>query len=136
MQHGDGLGERPHDHNLPDIRAQRKHTVILQQDDRFPRRLQRESPVADFFTKAIDNSDYVKYLDAVKQGVLSERDIDVAYRQKHGSQGANHCASNVVFAHRNRLLTNWDGCRRNARGNTISDEKVLLQIARKGAQGS
>src|SRR4029077_14611118 len=36
---------------------------------------------ADFFTKAKDNSDYVKYLDAVKQGLLSEREIDVALKR-------------------------------------------------------
>ncbi len=40
-----------------------------------------DNECADFFTKAIDNSDYVKYLDAVKQGLLSERDIDVALKR-------------------------------------------------------
>ncbi len=37
-----------------------------------------DNECADFFTVTQDNSDYVKYLDAVKQGVLSEADIDVA----------------------------------------------------------
>jgi beta-glucosidase len=40
-----------------------------------------DNECADFFTKATDNSDYVKYLDAVKQGLLSEKDIDVALRR-------------------------------------------------------
>ena len=37
-----------------------------------------DNECADFGQKAVDNSDYVKYVDAVKQGLLSERDIDVA----------------------------------------------------------
>ena len=36
-----------------------------------------DNECADFGQKAIDNSDYVKYVDAVKQGLLSEKDIDV-----------------------------------------------------------
>ena len=37
-----------------------------------------DNEYADFFTKATTNSDYVKYMDAVQQGLLSERDIDIA----------------------------------------------------------
>src|SRR5712691_4694992 len=40
-----------------------------------------DNECADFFTKAKDNSDYVKFLDAVKQGLLSEKDIDVALKR-------------------------------------------------------
>ncbi len=40
-----------------------------------------DNECADFFTRANDNSDYVKYLDAVKQGLLSEKDIDVSLRR-------------------------------------------------------
>ncbi len=40
-----------------------------------------DNECADFFTQATDNSDYVKFLDAVKQGVLSEKDIDVALKR-------------------------------------------------------
>ncbi|MGA8429081.1 MAG: glycoside hydrolase family 3 C-terminal domain-containing protein [Candidatus Sulfotelmatobacter sp.] len=40
-----------------------------------------DSECADFFTKARDNSDYVKFLDAVKQGLLTENDIDVSLRR-------------------------------------------------------
>jgi beta-glucosidase len=40
-----------------------------------------DNECADFFTKAVDNSDYVKYLDAVKQGLLSEKEIDVALKR-------------------------------------------------------
>src|SRR5580658_5645196 len=40
-----------------------------------------DNECADFFTKAKDNSDYVKYLDAVKNGLLSEKDIDVALKR-------------------------------------------------------
>ncbi len=40
-----------------------------------------DNECADFFTKATDNSDYVKYLDAVKQDLLSEKDIDVALKR-------------------------------------------------------
>jgi beta-glucosidase len=40
-----------------------------------------DNECADFFTKATDNSDYVKYLDAVKQGLLSEKEIDAALKR-------------------------------------------------------
>jgi beta-glucosidase len=40
-----------------------------------------DSECADFFTKAKNNSDYVKFLDAVKQGLLTEKDIDVALKR-------------------------------------------------------
>jgi beta-glucosidase len=40
-----------------------------------------DNECADFFTKATGNSDYVKYLDAVKQGLLTEKDIDVALKR-------------------------------------------------------
>jgi beta-glucosidase len=40
-----------------------------------------DNECADFFTKATDNSDYVPYLDAVKQGLLSEKDIDVSLKR-------------------------------------------------------
>ena len=40
-----------------------------------------DSECADFFTEAITNSDYVPYLDAVKQQLISEKDIDVALRR-------------------------------------------------------
>jgi beta-glucosidase len=35
----------------------------------------------DYVQTVTDNSDYVKYLDAVKQGLLSEQDMDVALRR-------------------------------------------------------
>jgi beta-glucosidase len=37
-----------------------------------------DNECADFFTVARDNSDYVKFLDAVQQHLLTENDIDVA----------------------------------------------------------
>jgi beta-glucosidase len=40
-----------------------------------------DNECADFGQRAIDNSDYVKYVDAVKQGLLSEHDIDVAVKR-------------------------------------------------------
>lgn len=40
-----------------------------------------DNECADFFTKARDNSDYVKYIDAVKQGLLSEKDLDRSLRR-------------------------------------------------------
>jgi len=40
-----------------------------------------DNECADFFTVTKDNSDYVKYLDAVKQGLLTERDIDVTLKR-------------------------------------------------------
>jgi beta-glucosidase len=40
-----------------------------------------DSECADFFTKAATNSDYVPYVDAVKQGLLTEKDIDVAVKR-------------------------------------------------------
>ena len=40
-----------------------------------------DNECADFGQKAADNSDYVKYVDAVKQGLLSERDLDVTLKR-------------------------------------------------------
>lgn len=40
-----------------------------------------DNECVDFTHKVPDNSDYVKYLDAVKQGLLGEKDIDVALRR-------------------------------------------------------
>jgi len=40
-----------------------------------------DNECADFFTKATDNSDYAKYLDAVKQNLLTETDIDVTLKR-------------------------------------------------------
>jgi beta-glucosidase len=40
-----------------------------------------DNECADFLTKVTDNSDYVKYLDAVKLGLLSEKEIDVALKR-------------------------------------------------------
>jgi beta-glucosidase len=40
-----------------------------------------DSECADFFTKATTNSDYVPYVDAVKQGLLTEKEIDVAVKR-------------------------------------------------------
>ncbi len=40
-----------------------------------------DNECADFFTIATTNSDYVPYIDAVKQGLLTEKDIDVALKR-------------------------------------------------------
>ncbi len=40
-----------------------------------------DNECADFFTKATSNSDYVPYLDAVKQGLLTEKEIDVSVKR-------------------------------------------------------
>lgn len=40
-----------------------------------------DNECADFFTKANDNSDYIKYMEAVKYGLLSEKDVDVALKR-------------------------------------------------------
>jgi beta-glucosidase len=40
-----------------------------------------DNECADFFGQMHDNSDYVKYLDAVKQGLITEKDIDVSVRR-------------------------------------------------------
>src|ERR1700682_321679 len=40
-----------------------------------------DNECADFFTKATTNSDYVPYMDAIKQGLLSEKNIDVALKR-------------------------------------------------------
>jgi beta-glucosidase len=40
-----------------------------------------DNECADFFTKTKDDSDYVKFIDAVHQGLLSEKDIDVSLRR-------------------------------------------------------
>jgi beta-glucosidase len=40
-----------------------------------------DNECADFFTKATSDSDYVPYVDAVKQGLLSEKDVDVSLKR-------------------------------------------------------
>ena len=40
-----------------------------------------DNECADFFKKATSNADYVKYLDAVKQGLLTEKDLDAAVKR-------------------------------------------------------
>ena len=40
-----------------------------------------DNECADFFTIAKDNHDYVPYIDAVKQGLITEADIDVALKR-------------------------------------------------------
>ena len=40
-----------------------------------------DNECADFFTNATNNSDYVKFIDAVKQGLLTEKDIDVSLKR-------------------------------------------------------
>ena len=37
-----------------------------------------DNECADFFTNTKDNPDYVKFMDAVKQGLLTEKDLDVS----------------------------------------------------------
>ena len=40
-----------------------------------------DNECADFFTETRDNSDYVKYVDAVKQGLISEKELDIAVKR-------------------------------------------------------
>lgn len=40
-----------------------------------------DNDCADFFAKANDNSDYVRYVDAVKQGLLTESEIDTSVKR-------------------------------------------------------
>jgi beta-glucosidase len=40
-----------------------------------------DNECADFFTKITDDSDYAKYVNAVKQGLLSEKEIDLALKR-------------------------------------------------------
>lgn len=40
-----------------------------------------DNECVDSYAKAIGNSDYVKYLDAVSQGLVKERDVDVAVKR-------------------------------------------------------
>ncbi len=40
-----------------------------------------DNDCADFGQKAVDNADYVKYLDAVKQGFLTEKEVDVTLKR-------------------------------------------------------
>ena len=40
-----------------------------------------DNDCADLFTRVNDNSDYVRYVDAVNQGLLSERDLDLSLKR-------------------------------------------------------
>ena len=52
-----------------------------------------DNDCADFFTPANGNSDYVRYLDAVKQGLLTEADVDVTLKRLLGALRARYVRS-------------------------------------------
>ncbi len=64
-----------------DIFASHQYTKSKEEAAAVSLKMGMDNECIDFTQKILDNSDYVKYLDAVKQGLLSEKDIDVALRR-------------------------------------------------------
>ena len=64
-----------------DIHGGHKFTKSMAEAAAVAMKTGMDNECADFFTVAKDNSDYVQYLDAVKQGFLSEKDIDISLKR-------------------------------------------------------
>ena len=64
-----------------DIFAGHQYTKSKEEAAAVSLKMGMDNECIDFTQKILDNSDYVKYLDAVKQGLLSEKDMDVALRR-------------------------------------------------------
>ncbi len=64
-----------------DIFASHQYTKSKEEAAAVSLKMGMDNECIDFTQKILDNSDYVKYLDAVKQGLLSEKDMDVALRR-------------------------------------------------------
>lgn len=66
---------------VTDIFEGHHHTKSMAEAAALALKTGMDNECADFFTKAVGNTDYVKYLDAVKQGLITERDIDQAVKR-------------------------------------------------------
>jgi beta-glucosidase len=66
---------------IEDILNGHHYTQSLAEAGGFAIKAGMDNECADFFTKKNDNSDYVKYIDAVKQGIIREKDIDLALKR-------------------------------------------------------
>ncbi len=66
---------------VADIWRGHKFTKTLPEAAAVSLKLGTDNDCADFRMRAMDNSDYVKYVDAVKQGFLTEKDIDVSLKR-------------------------------------------------------
>ena len=66
---------------IEDIPNGHHYTKSLAEAGGFAIKTGMDNECADFFTKKNDKSDYVKYIDAVKQGIISEKDIDRALKR-------------------------------------------------------
>ena len=64
-----------------DIFAGHQYTKTKEEAAAVSLKMGMDNECIDYIQKVADNSDYVKYLDAVKQGLLSEKDMDVALRR-------------------------------------------------------
>jgi beta-glucosidase len=66
---------------VADIQRGHHFTETMEQAAAVSLKRGTDNECADFGQKAVGDSDYVKYVDAVKQGWLSEKDIDVAVKR-------------------------------------------------------
>ncbi|MBS1852924.1 MAG: glycoside hydrolase family 3 C-terminal domain-containing protein [Acidobacteria bacterium] len=64
-----------------DIFKGHQYTKTLAEAGAVSMKMGMDNECADFFTKAVDNSDYVKFIDAIKQGLMSEKDLDIALKR-------------------------------------------------------
>ena len=66
---------------VADIERGHHYTKTLPEAAAVSLKMGTDNDCADFRARATDNSDYMKYVDAVKQGLLTEQDIDVAVKR-------------------------------------------------------
>jgi beta-glucosidase len=64
-----------------DIFAGHQYTKSKEEAAAVSLKMGMDNECIDFTQKILDNSDYLKYLDAVKRGLLIEKDMDVALRR-------------------------------------------------------
>ena len=66
---------------VADIMRGHHYTKTLPEAAAVSLKMGTDNDCADFRMKVTDNFDYIKYVDAVKQGLLTEKDIDVAVKR-------------------------------------------------------
>lgn len=90
-------------------------------------KLGMDNECIDFFARVTDNHDYAPYLDAVKQGFLTESDIDVALRRLFTARmklGMFDPPERVPYNHIDEKLL--DGPEHRALARKLADESMVM----------
>ena len=66
---------------IVDIYEGHRYTKTMAEAGALALKTGMDNECADFFTKATGNTDYVKFLDAAQQGLITEKDIDQALKR-------------------------------------------------------